>query len=80
MYTALRAHEAQHENIADSWQAILEGRLGGGFYSETARNRAQADAKGAGKIASDWQSWLNDHSADQDSIDPYTAIIECPSP
>jgi predicted secreted Zn-dependent protease len=73
MSSQLRAHEAQHEQIATDWQPRLQQRLTDGV-STTSR------AAGAGSIRTEYAQWLTEHQNDQTAIDPYTALLECAAP
>lgn len=78
MHGQLRTHEAEHEAIGESWRTLLEERIRefsttvyGGTES-AARRQANAD------LALDWDTWMGEHQADQDAIDPYYATLYPP--
>ena len=72
--TALRGHETQHQNKAATWQTTLQSRLNA--LSVTFDDPGEI----AGLVTAEWDTWVADHQADQDSIDPYTVNINCPTP
>ncbi len=73
MSTALRAHEARHEGIANTWEGTLRTNLTG--LSVTVPNRTLAAFNSA--VQGQWNGWLGQHQADQTAIDPYTALLDC---
>lgn len=73
MTGTLRAHEAEHERIAGDWDARLTARLGA--LSVTVPNRSLAAFNAA--VQAEWNTWLAEHQADQDAIDPFTAVLDC---
>jgi hypothetical protein len=73
MYGTLRAHEAEHERIAGEWDATLRTRLA--ELTVTVPNRSLAAFNAA--VQGEWSAWLAEHQADQDAIDPFTAILDC---
>jgi hypothetical protein len=76
MYGTLRAHEAEHERIASEWEATLTARLAS--LSVTVSRRTLAAFNAA--VQAEWNGWLAEHQADQDAIDPFTAILDCSAP
>lgn len=72
--TALRAHETQHQTKAATWKTTLQNRLNA--LSVTFDDPGDI----AGLVTAEWDTWVADHQADQDSIDPYTVNINCPTP
>lgn len=78
MYGQLRAHEAEHEAIADRWRETLLERLAALSLPITASSRRAALAAARAALDAEWQGWLTEHQADQDAIDPYVAVLDCP--
>ena len=76
MHGTLRAHEAEHERIANEWDTTLRTRLAS--LSVTVPKRTLAAFNAA--VQAEWNSWLAEHQADQDAIDPFTAILDCSTP
>lgn len=79
MYAELRAHEAEHEAIADDWQTTLSDRLAAASYTVTAESEDAAKKKGLALADADWTQWIKDHQAAQDAIDPFFATLTCPA-
>jgi len=73
MSAQLRAHEAEHEQIATDWQPRLQQRLADGVAT-TSR------AAGPGSLRTEYANWLTEHQADQSAIDPYSALLDCSAP
>ena len=73
MIAALRAHEARHEGIANTWETTLRTNLTG--LSLTLPSRTTAAFTSA--VQSEWNGWLAQHQADQTAIDPYSALLDC---
>jgi len=69
----LRAHEARHEAIATTWEATLRSRLTSLQVTVSARTTAAFTAA----VQAEWNGWIAEHQADQDAIDPYTAVLNC---
>lgn len=69
----LRAHEALHEGIADTWESTLRTDLGA--LAVTVANRSIATFRAA--VQAEWNTWIAQHQADQRGIDPYTALLDC---
>ena len=69
----LRAHEAEHERIANEWEERLRTRLG--ELSVTVSRRTVRAFNAA--VQAEWDGWLAEHQADQRAIDPYTALLDC---
>jgi predicted secreted Zn-dependent protease len=69
----LRAHEARHEGIASTWESTLRTNLGG--LSVTVPNRTN-DAFTAA-VRRPWNGWIAEHQADQNAIDPFSALLDC---
>jgi len=69
----LRAHEALHEGIANTWESTLRTNLGA--LSVTVANRSIATFRAA--VQAEWDTWLGQHQAEQTGIDPYTAVLDC---
>jgi hypothetical protein len=72
----LRAHEARHEAIAETWEATLLGRL-------TALSVPLADRRAGtftAAVQAEWDGWIADHLAAQEAIDPYWTTFTCPAP
>jgi len=76
MIGTLRAHEAEHERIATEWDATLSARLAS--LSVTVSRRTLAAFNAAVQV--EWNSWLAEHQAAQDAIDPFTAMLDCSAP
>jgi len=71
MWADLRRHETRHEDLATTWKDTLLGRL-------TALSLPIAkQADGPGAVAKAWAGWLAEHQADQRSLDPFTAVLDC---
>lgn len=73
MTTDLRAHEAIHEGIANTWESTLRTNLSS--LSVTVANRSIATFRAA--VQAEWDGWLAQHQADQTAIDPFTAVLDC---
>ena len=73
-HTTLRSHERQHQNKAQTWEGTLQQRLNA--LSVTFSDPSDIN----GLIEGEWDGWLADHQADQDSIDPFTVNLACPTP
>ncbi len=73
MYGTLRAHEAEHERIGNTWETTLRSRLTSLSVTVSARTLAAFNAA----VQREWNGWLAEHQADQRAIDPYTAILDC---
>ena len=71
MWADLRRHETRHEDIADTWKATLLDRL----TSLSLPIAHQADGPAAVRRA--WHGWLAEHQAEQTSIDPFSALLDC---
>jgi len=69
--TELRAHEAVHESKGDEWRADLQSRLA--LFSEPVRSQAAGEAE----LNRQWTSWVADHQADQNLLDPFTVTLDC---
>ncbi len=67
---------AEHERIASDWDATLSARLAA--LSVTVSKRTLAAFNAA--VQAEWSSWLAEHQAAQDAIDPFTAILDCSGP
>lgn len=80
MYSTLRTHEAEHEAIADQWKSTLLQRLTDLSLSVTAPNRAVAQQRASAAVQAEWQGWLGEHQTEQNGIDPFTAVLDCPAP
>lgn len=80
MYATLRAHEAEHEAIADRWRHILQDRLANLSLTVIARTRAAAQQAAQAAVQAEWRGWLVEHQSDQNAIDPFTAVLDCPAP
>ena len=73
MTASLRAHEAEHEGIAATWESTLRTNLTA--LSVTVPNRTLAAFNAA--VQAEWNGWLAEHQADQLAIDPFTALLDC---
>jgi predicted secreted Zn-dependent protease len=73
MTSDLRAHEAIHEGIADTWESTLRDNLAS--LSVTVANRSIATFRAA--VQAEWNSWMVQHQDEQNGIDPYTALLDC---
>ena len=73
MIAALRAHEARHEGIANTWETTLRTNLTG--LSLTLPSRTTSAFTSA--VQSEWNGWLAQHQTDQSAIDPYSAVLDC---
>lgn len=71
MTADLRAHEARHEGIGDTWRGTLESRLAALSLSITNR------ATWRQAVQTEFNNWTAEHQADQSAIDPYTAVLDC---
>ena len=78
MWAELRAHEAKHEAIANRWRGTLRERLAALNLEVTADNRDEA-AKETKRLANvEWTTWIAEHQAEQNKIDPFIATLVCP--
>jgi predicted secreted Zn-dependent protease len=73
MVADLRAHEARHEGIANTWEGTLRTNLTG--LTVTVPNRNIASFRSA--VQAEWNGWIAEHQADQRAIDPYSALLDC---
>jgi predicted secreted Zn-dependent protease len=73
MVAELRAHEALHEGIANTWEGTLRTNLTG--LTVTVPNRNIASFRSA--VQTEWNGWLAQHQADQTAIDPFSALLDC---
>ncbi|MBA2696872.1 MAG: DUF922 domain-containing protein [Actinobacteria bacterium] len=80
MHATLRAHEAEHEAIADRWKDPLQDHLTTLSLTVSARNRAAAQQVAQAAVQAEWRGWLFEHQNDQNAIDPFTAVLDCPAP
>ncbi|THI93718.1 DUF922 domain-containing protein, partial [Nocardioides sp.] len=76
--TALRAHEAQHEGVADTWRTTLLGRLLAFSTSSSAATLQAARNEANTALAAEWQTWLAEHQAEQSALDPYSVVVANP--
>lgn len=76
--TALRAHEAQHEGVADTWRTTLLGRVLAFSSSSSASTLRAARDEANAALAAEWQTWLAEHQADQTALDPYSVTVVDP--
>lgn len=75
-HTALRAHEALHEGVADTWKATLKARLSAyTFTTSTATSWDDATAEAGADLDAKWVTWIEEHQKDQDKLDPYAVVI-----
>ena len=79
MHATLRAHESEHEAIADRWRETLQDRLANLSLTVTAR-RAAAQRAARTAVQAEWRGWLVEHQNDQNAIDPFDAVLDCPAP
>jgi predicted secreted Zn-dependent protease len=80
MWAELRAHEAEHETIADTWKSTLETRLGEAEYTVSATSVDAANTAGRAQADADWTTWIAEHQTDQNAIDPFFAtLVEPPA-
>ena len=77
MHATLRAHEAEHEAIADRWKDTLLERLTNLSLTLNVHSRAAAQRAA---VQAEWRGWLIEHQNDQNVIDPFTAVLDCPAP
>jgi predicted secreted Zn-dependent protease len=73
MSGTLRAHEAEHERIAGEWKTTLTSRLSD--LSVIVADRSVATFNAA--VQAQWNTWVAEHQADQNAIDPFTAVLDC---
>ena len=71
--TALRAHEAVHEGVADEWDGTLKTNLAG--LTVTVANKTDAAFRAAVKPS--WDGWIGQHAAAQAAKDPYSVTVDC---
>ena len=71
MWADLRRHETRHEDLATTWKDTLLDRL----KALSLPIAKQADGPAA--VVKAWAGWLAEHQADQRSLDPFTAILDC---
>ncbi|WP_182378101.1 DUF922 domain-containing protein [Nocardioides sp. WS12] len=75
-HTALRAHEARHEGVADTWKATLKARLAAyTFTSTTATSWDDATAEAGVDLDEKWATWIEEHQKAQEKLDPYAVVI-----
>lgn len=79
MWANLRTHETRHEEIANRWKTTLLDRLKALDLEVTANNQAEAQKEANRLVEDEWTSWIAEHQADQDDIDPFTAELVCPN-
>ncbi|KRA38810.1 MULTISPECIES: DUF922 domain-containing protein [unclassified Nocardioides] len=77
-HSALRAHEALHEGVADKWKTTLEGRLSTFTHTTAASSWDDATAKAGVELNALWATWIQEHQDDQDKLDPYAVTIGAP--
>lgn len=78
-HTALRAHEALHEGVADTWKATLKARLAAyTFTTTTATSWDDATAEAGVDLDEKWATWIEEHQKDQVKLDPYSVTIANP--
>ena len=80
MHATLRAHEAEHEVIADRWKDMLLERLTNLSLTLSARSRAAAQPAAQAAVQAEWRGWLVEHQNDQNAIDPFAAVLDCSAP
>jgi len=80
MHATLRAHEAEHEVIADRWKDMLLERLTNLSLTLSARSRAAAQPAAQAAAQAEWRGWLVEHQNDQNAIDPFAAVLDCSAP
>ena len=71
MTADLRVHEAQHEAIGERWKATMVDRLKNLSLSVGSRNDGQRT------VQTEFDGWVAEHQAEQSSIDPFTAMLDC---
>lgn len=77
---ALRTHEGAHEALATTWKTNLEGRLAAFSTTSTADNETGAGKDASAELATQWQTWLDEHQAAQEALDPYAVTVTDPHP
>lgn len=78
MWTQLRAHEAEHERIADEWKATFQDRVKAWTADVSGRNRQAAEGQAFQRFQADQETWQQEHQDAQNAIDPYAAPLMCP--
>jgi len=78
MWDQLRAHEAEHEAIADQWKATIQERIGDWSADFSAGNRRAAMIEAHRRFEEDKNGWIQEHQDAQNAIDPYFAALVCP--
>jgi predicted secreted Zn-dependent protease len=77
---ALRTHEGAHEALAATWKTTLEGRLAAFSTTSAADNETGAGKDASAELATQWQTWLDEHQAAQEALDPYAVTVTDPYP
>ena len=71
--TELRAHEARHEAIGDTWKSNLTNKLTGLKVAVAKETDAEVHAA----VQPKWNGWISDHQKDQNAIDPFSVTVDC---
>jgi hypothetical protein len=81
MWAELRAHEAEHEAIADGWQTTMQENLEAAEYVVTASSEAEAKRLGRAEADGEWTGWIDAHQAEQRALDtpPFFATLNYPA-
>ncbi len=78
MHSQLRTHEAEHEAIGERWKTLLQERIREFSTTVYGGTESAARTQGIADLAQDWETWMGEHQADQDAIDPYYATLYPP--
>jgi hypothetical protein len=80
MMAVLSAHEQQHRQIGQTWQATLQSRFQAVDFTVTGTDEADATAKASQHLTDLQNQWGADAQAAQSAIDPFRgAVLTCPS-
>jgi hypothetical protein len=80
MMAVLSAHEQQHRQIGQTWQATLQSRFQAVDFTVTGTDEADATAKASQHLTDLQNQWGTDAQAAQSAIDPFRgAVLTCPS-
>jgi hypothetical protein len=80
MMAVLSAHERQHRQIGQTWQATLQSRFQAVDFTVTGTDEADATAKASQHLTDLQNQWGADAQAAQSAIDPFRgAVLTCPS-
>jgi hypothetical protein len=79
MLADLSAHEQQHRQIGQTWQATLQSRFQAVDFTVTGADEAEANANASQHLVDLQTQWGAEAQAAQDAIDPFQgAVLTCP--